>query len=546
MLFVRRASGLVREMSTGSAAFYNIVCAIGTTPGVVLCGLGSVPLFLMYFGPWVVPGYSIGEGVNALFSTLLLFIFFCLISVMPRSGGDYVFTTRITSPFWGWLEGWGLLWTILAFLGVTVFFFGWALTGTLVIGGVVMGYSSWIPSAQWFSSSTGLMFLSVVVAIVIFLQHMLPPKTYYNSFKWLVGGSLVLTALMIPMFVGATPEKFTAAFEHYSGMTVQQLTDQATSAGWGWSTFSVPSFALITAMALYNYIGYQFSVYFAGELKGNVGRNTAIATYAGLLAPFFCQSILTAILFVLVSYDVMAPWSYLFWIGQAPFYGTIPFTPLMGALLHPELAILGILSGIGTVALGVLILSAWAALISRIVFAWSMDRVIPSWFAKIDPRTRSPLRIVLLCCLGTVFFTWLALYGGNPMSALWFTVLLSVLTWVMPGLNAILLPSRRKDLFELAPSWAKKKVLGVNWLVLAGVIWTVYIAFCYVVSFAVPFISAVETLGLESASAFAISSGIAAFIITTIAGAIIWYISAWYNAKRGIRFKDIFSQIPPE
>src|SRR2546430_17586193 len=36
-------------------------------------------------------------------------IFSSLTSVMPRSGGDYVFTSRILHPFLGWLESWTLM-----------------------------------------------------------------------------------------------------------------------------------------------------------------------------------------------------------------------------------------------------------------------------------------------------------------------------------------------------------------------------------------------------------------------------------------------------
>jgi len=39
-------------------------------------------------------------------------------------------------------------------------------------------------------------------------------------------------------------------------------------------------------------------------------------------------------------------------------------------------------------------------MMSRIVFAWAMDRVIPSWFAKVSERTATPVRIYVLTLLG--------------------------------------------------------------------------------------------------------------------------------------------------
>ena len=546
-LFVRKASGLVREMSTGAAFAYNLVGSSATAGGIQLLLLTSVPMFLMAIGPWLVPGYAIGFLIFSVFLLALIFLYLCLVSVMPRTGGDYVFSTRITSPFVGWLEGWSLLWTVLGAIGTSVPIVGWVLSGTLDIGAVVMGFSSWVPMIEWWSSNTGIMTLGVIVAILVLLQNLLPARSYFNSFKWLVLVSYVLFAFAIPLFVGATPAKFEAAFESYSGMTTKQLADTAVANGLVYPPFSIGSLSVFASVALWAFLGFQFSIYFAGELKGDVRRNTVISTLGGWTGQLFFNVPFIIILVALLGWGgVLTNWGYLFWVGKAPLNGVIPFVPLLGAMVTPNLAILGIISGIGQVMLGILFLSSWAAIVSRIVFAWAMDRVIPSWFAAVNRRTRSPIRLAFLACVAIVCFTAVDILGANPALTIWFTVLMGAMTWIMPGVNGILLPFRRKDLFELAPSWARKKIFGMWLIVFVGVIWLLFICYTYVVSFISPFVSAVTAGGLGVFAGYAMSTGIGAFVVVMIVGTVVWYVSRWYNARKGIRFQDIFSQLPPE
>ncbi|HYM83656.1 MAG TPA: amino acid permease, partial [Candidatus Dormibacteraeota bacterium] len=84
MLFTRQSSGLVREVSVTNALFFN------TSAFIV-----------------------------GLLCVLLAVIFASLTTVMPRSGGDYVFSSRIVprvGPLLGWLESWGLVFASIALL----------------------------------------------------------------------------------------------------------------------------------------------------------------------------------------------------------------------------------------------------------------------------------------------------------------------------------------------------------------------------------------------------------------------------------------------
>src|SRR5947209_7681515 len=97
-LFVRQASGLVRDVSMANALFFNIAAFVGTAVGwaVVFYSLGPEwqGLGVSSFA-WM----AILTGIACFFLGL---IFAALTTAMPRSGGDYVFTSRIISPFWGW------------------------------------------------------------------------------------------------------------------------------------------------------------------------------------------------------------------------------------------------------------------------------------------------------------------------------------------------------------------------------------------------------------------------------------------------------------
>jgi hypothetical protein len=51
---------------------------------------------------------------------------------------------------------------------------------------------------------------------------------------------------------------------------------------------------------------------------------------------------------------------------------------------------------------------------------------------------------------------------------------------------------------------------------------------------------------LAGFAGYAMTTGIVAFIVTNIVGALIWFGSKYYNARKGIQFKDIFAQLPPQ
>jgi amino acid transporter len=108
-LFVRRSSGLVRQVSVTHALFFNTAAFIGGGVGwyPVFYALAFVPIGLAGFSTYGWAAIIVGA-----FCVLLAIIYASLVSVMPRSGGNYVFTTRLVpkvGPFLGWMESFTLV-----------------------------------------------------------------------------------------------------------------------------------------------------------------------------------------------------------------------------------------------------------------------------------------------------------------------------------------------------------------------------------------------------------------------------------------------------
>ncbi|PSN85132.1 hypothetical protein B9Q02_07520 [Candidatus Marsarchaeota G1 archaeon BE_D] len=89
--FVREATGLVRVMSPYSAFAYNILNIGVIFPWVYLLSAGAFP------------GSNIALGIliTGVFASFLAFAYSGIASVMPRTGGDYVFESRVLSPWIG-------------------------------------------------------------------------------------------------------------------------------------------------------------------------------------------------------------------------------------------------------------------------------------------------------------------------------------------------------------------------------------------------------------------------------------------------------------
>src|SRR5512138_3428738 len=149
-VFTRKASGLVRVMSPYSAFVYNILTMGLIFPWTYLWAPGALP------------------GGKLVWRILIAFVYVWLSTALPRSGGDYVFQSRVFgggTAFTVVMSGfviWILQWVALS--GWLVSYLGFA---PLFLGlGATLGNASLSAIGLWFTTANGIIIVSVLNALI--------------------------------------------------------------------------------------------------------------------------------------------------------------------------------------------------------------------------------------------------------------------------------------------------------------------------------------------------------------------------------------------
>src|SRR5579859_1723645 len=544
-LFVRQASGLVRDVSMANALFFNISAFVGTA-------IGWAVAFYAFYPEWQGLGISAFAWMALLtgvFCYFLGMIFAALTTAMPRSGGDYVFTSRIISPFLGWIESWTLVGSALTIIGFEIIVASHNVQLTAILLGVAFPGSAFANAQNWFQDNTSKAILGVIILLVIFGISILRTRTFHK----------VVTGLTIFAIVSVGISFFGSLFISESAMnnalpvlgtSASAIMSTATKAGFslGSPDFSfnpgLIGLAGLISVVLFQFIGFQFSSYIAGEVKGNVRRSIMFAVIGALIFAVFMNSLYQDVLGNHFGFRTVNAWGYLYWNGAgAPLNGQPPFTPVMATAVYPGAWPLWLIVSVGNTVLNVLLCPVYAIFLSRIVLAWSLDRQVPEWFSVVNERTNAPLRVIVLAVLlGAVFFV-LTFFGFSLASTTFFGILLAGLTWIMPGINAILIPYRRPDLFQLTNS--TRKFLGLPRLVWYGIVWLIFIVPVYVAAFGYPVYQGLRTSGTAYLS-LSNSAGVGWALIFLVIGIVIYFVMRAVNTSRGINVKMIYQELPPD
>jgi len=461
-LFTRRATGLVREGRTRDALYYNLLWS-------------SVGLTFAFF--WLFAGFY--PGANALLAFLIAaalglpgaFLYAMLTQLMQRTGGDYVFNSRSLHPSIGFASNFSYSFWLAVVIGVYTTYI--ASYGFGAFGRMMAGFgagSGWLDFGDWFSTEWGLFLTGTVVLVLSALMFALGGVRLFFKIQAVLFALYLIGAIIVPVLVGllTSNSTFIANFNEYAAHfgvqdAAAKLATAATEAGFQPAEFSWEM--TLRAVSIFWFIfGFIFSSnYFAGEIR--LAKRTHIYSMPG--------AVLLAVIVLLcmvptftkaIGYDVASQLS----LADPTAYGFAA-----GAPAYPEL--IGIAAGspvIGIIAIAgfTIALITWLPqtllLVSRNMFAWSFDNVMPAALSKVDPRSRSPLIAIGVMLVLSIIST--AIYSFTD----WFTSItallgltVSLLTTAVAG---TLLPFRQRALVEASPY--NGKVLGIPVLTFVGVL----------------------------------------------------------------------------
>jgi basic amino acid/polyamine antiporter, APA family len=563
-LFVRQSSGLVRNVSVTNALFFNVAAfvGVGLTLYPIFYSLGFVPVWK--FGG--ISEYAWAAIVAGIFCTILALIFASLTSVMPRSGGDYVFTSRIVHPFVGWLESWSLVIASILIIAFEVPLVLRNLQITARIIGIGAGGHFFKNANTWFTDSTGGItgspgFIgSLVVLLVIGAVCVLPTRTFHRVVTGLAGFGV---AGFITMFIFGLAATSRTAFEHNlpqytGGVTAAKIAASGkadflagNSHHFFSDLFSTTVFPFMLSILLFQFIGFQYSAYIAGEVRGNVRRGVTIALLGALAIGVLANSLYVDAISNHLGFGTNVSWGASYW-GFNSHLSALPMgqpnsMPLLAAVANHGLWPIWMLISLAGTVFPFLLCPVYINFISRMQLAWSLDRQIPEWFGRVNERLRAPLNAIIATLGLTAVFLFFQSYNalphflattGNKLNlagTAWFAIVMALLTWTLPGVNALLVRFRRPDLVRNAP-FAK----ALPWL---GLAWLVFPVWIYV--FAV--IKPIETSLRGTAKLHYLeTNGILDALVFFGIGLVIYIVMRLRAQSAGVDTKMLFTELPPD
>jgi APA family basic amino acid/polyamine antiporter len=519
--FVRQATGLVRQFSALDVFAWSVI---------------FFPWLTSWAGIfWVTPDYYQNVdyysslAVWACIAVVIVLLYWQLTAVMPRSGGDYVFISRVLSSPLGFVAsflffvallisaGSGSYWAFseagrqLSFAGQVLGDQGITSLGNLVTPGV--------------TSSPGILMASGVVilalgALLVIVGGRLFRLVVYSFFAYGVFTMLIVVVI----FVTSSHASFVNAYNAYFQGGVAKVFSDAAKTGYAAGS-SLVSLGAVVPLLFVSIGPYPVMQFVGGEIR----RPRTSLLYGLVLAEAFSIAVwfgLTYMLDNVIGLPFIEAWAIQNGGSGGPL-STVPtaYTTLLnpsGVLLW--LIVIGLF--IGNVGW------SWLSLVfvSRLILAWSFDKVVPQALSRVSDRFHTPVTAIVLGAALAIIPMYLQYYTSF-ISAQVNAIFLYSVVWFLAAVSAVLIPFRRRDAYEAATGRKRKGVPAVSVLGAVGAALFAYLGYNSVSNPAVgPFQGSAQAL----------------VVVVILIPVAIYSLSYLYHKRRGVDLRLAHSQIPPE
>ncbi|MEM3870233.1 MAG: amino acid permease [Candidatus Korarchaeum sp.] len=529
-IFVRRSSGLIREVYPKDSFIYNVYFTAYFTALV----------FVYLIALYVVPAQALVPGLmlsTALFAFQVL-VYALMSTAMPRSGGDYVIISRALHPLLGFISSWNwFIWLAFwfAFGGYT--FSCVALSTMLMTLGLVTNNASLVSLGEELANPIPSLIVGTLIMVTFLLLTSFGLRRFLKvqlvTFVVGVVGVLIGLIYLASCDPAAYASTLNKLMSQYTGIpdTYNAIIDAAKGLGWGTERvygFTIEHLIKVLPAAYLAVPWTMGTVFIAGEVA-QVRRAQLIGGVGGLA---FIGGLTVLIAFLLqkaMGIEFLSAFSYLFY--NPPENLNIPIQPYFNTLafLIIENPLLNLWANLGFIFLGWMYMAQNLLNDSRLLFAWSFDRLIPEKFAEVSERFKSPIYALLTVFIIAEIFLFAIIFVPelqviSSIMALSFSV-------IIMSLAAIFFPYLRREMFERCEvNW---RVFGVPVITILGALSLTVNLIANYYWITDPNYGAVNDIS------------VAAMLTVILVGIVIYSIGIYRMKRKGIDVSKVYTQLPP-
>jgi APA family basic amino acid/polyamine antiporter len=462
---VRKASGLVRSWSPLDAWIYNVIAI-----NIVLNVAVSYALLAVLYpraSQWL------AFLIAGAFCTLEAVVYVFFTTAMPRSGGDYVFQSRVLGGAWA---------SLFAFTAVTLSQIVWMALAAwfganiiaspfLTILGVDYGAHWMIRLGTWFQTGTGIFVTGIVVTAWAAFVNIRGMRVYALLQRWFfAAGALGLLVVLITL-LATSHQTFVNNFNsfmagHYHVQNAFQTVIQR--AGSVDSSFSLGATMLATVVAAFALIYPAWGVQQAGEIKrANSLRANMFGIVGAEIFSFVIVAITAALLVSRVGGSFLHASGDLFY--NKPDANPLPVPPFFGfftALL---------VTGSWFTWIVFIMFFAWYWMWftnitlggTRVMIAMSFDRVLPEWIGKVNRRTHTPINAIIVFSIACIGLTAMYAYIHNFFKVTLGLTVLNITGFAATMVAGAVFPWVKRELFNSTAA-ARYKIASIPLITLSA------------------------------------------------------------------------------
>lgn len=452
-VFARKATGLVREGNAASVLIYNIN----------FVSIGLMLVFALLMIPAFYPGANIlGTFVASFVVVIPLSMAYSLLSAaMPRSGGDYVYVSRVLGPRWGMMSSLNYtIWWVL-YGGVPSALFSYYGLAPLLRGlGVMSGNATLVRYGDNMSTPTGAFIAGALLIIVLVAIFITGLNFYFKIQNALFVIALIGVFVTIGILATSSHAGFVGSFNHYIGSMTghageyDKVLSTAQKGGFATAPFSF-YWTLIPITWIYLELSFnQSSAYIGGEVRRPGKTQLWSAPFAAIVSTGLAM-IIAWLLARVVGTSFLGAAS--FTNGASMGFSSAPvYTELVS--YASKNIVLGFIVTFSFLFWSYSWLPGQIINASRNLLAYGVDGVFPSWFGKVSERRHTPVNALVVMGLGSIAALWLYTRPTGPFKTLT-GIFGFILSFLMVSLAAILFPYRQRQVWENSPvSWRLGRV----------------------------------------------------------------------------------------